>query len=71
MSDTAEQITTLMADTANGIQVIKAEDHPKAWYMTFDDFIEALPRMKDGEVIYCNVNGIQKIILENDYKISA
>jgi hypothetical protein len=45
----------LMADTANGVQVVSCEDHADGDRINPRDFIEQLSTLSDDEVIYTQV----------------
>lgn len=65
-----DKLIHVMADTANGIQVIDAADQPKVNWLAFDDFFEQLPTLQDDELLFCSVNVQQLEQLKNDYGVS-
>ena len=45
--------THLMADTANGVQVVDPIDHPEAdWELSVSDFTDKLDGLEDGEMAF-------------------
>jgi hypothetical protein len=64
-------IKHLMADTANGIQVVDPVDYPDAdWELSLGDFQSALSRLEDGEQAFFAANPDEVAYLEGEYEIS-
>ncbi len=59
----------LCADTATGITECDAFESSEVY--NFHDFKKALPRVKDGEVICCEVTLEEYDILDQEYGISV
>jgi hypothetical protein len=64
-------IKHLMADTANGIQVVDPVDYPDAdWELSLSDFHSALSRLEDGEQAFFAANPDEVAYLKGEYEIS-
>lgn len=45
----------LLADTANGVQVVDIVDYPEAELLNAHEFVMQLSDLKDGEEVFCSV----------------
>ena len=64
------EIKHVMADTANGIQIIDYDFQPTVNWLIFDDFLSQLPTLQDDELLFSAVNAEQLAQLENEYGVT-
>lgn len=62
--------THLMADTANGVQVVDPVDFPDADWIGFNDFMSSLRGLDDGEQLFAIADPDQLETLSKDYSVN-